>query len=105
MHHVNHAAHLLRLLTGNALLACLTPGGAEHIARPGLVARPLDDPENHLETHVTVLANNNSPLVAEYYKGFLKRVEEEQAPVQMMLPMLMPVQNLPEHQLSVRWTA
>ncbi len=87
-HRIDQPDHVQRLLTDNAVLAWLTPAGAEHIARPGLVARPLDDPEIQLETHIVALTNNTSPLVAEYFKCFLKRVEEEQTPIQLTLPMM-----------------
>lgn len=65
----------------------LSPAGAEHIARPGLAARPLDDPEIHLETHLAALTGNTSPLVAEYFRCFLAQVEEDHSPVQLVLPL------------------
>lgn len=89
-HRVNHSDHVPRLLTDDGMLAWLTPAGAEHIAQPGIVSRPLDDPEIRLETHLAALASNMSPLVAEYFKCFLKRVEEDQSPVQLTLPMPLP---------------
>lgn len=104
-HRVDQPAHVPQLLTDDLTLAWLTPAGAEHIDRPGIAARPLDDPEIRIETHIAVLANNTSSLVAEYYKGFLKRVEEDHSPIQLTLPILLPVQGAPEHQLSLRWSA
>ncbi len=56
-HRVNHYDHVPRLLTDDRVLAWLTPSGAERIARPGLVARPLDDPKICLETHLAVLTD------------------------------------------------
>ncbi len=87
VHRVNHSDHVPRLLTDDRLLAWLTPTGAERIARPGLVARPLDDPKIRLETHLAVLTDNSSPLVAEYFRCFLAQVEEDHSPLQLTLPL------------------
>jgi DNA-binding transcriptional LysR family regulator len=92
-HRVNHFDHVPRLLNDERVLAWLTPTGAERIARPGLVARPLDDPKICLETHLVALASNTSPLVAEYYKCFMQQVEEDQSPVQLALPLAGPIMN------------
>ncbi len=105
VHRVNNAAHVQRLLTDDSLLAWVSPIGAENIARPGCVAKPLDDSEIRLETHVAVLASNTSPLIAEYYKSFLKRVEEEQGPVQLTLPMPLPDQDGAGHREILAATA
>jgi len=92
-------------LTDRSLLAWMSPIGGEHIARPGWVAKPLDDSVLRLETHVAVLANNTSPVVAEYYKGFFKRVQEEEGLIQLSLPMPLPSQDAVERQLSLKWSA
>lgn len=88
-HRVNHFDHVPRLLTDDRVLAWLTPTGAERIARPGLVARPLDDLEIRLETHLAALTSNTSPLVAEYFRCFLAQLEEDHSPVQLVLPIPM----------------
>lgn len=87
LHRVNHYDHVPRLLADDRVLAWLTPSGAEGIARPGLVARPLDDPKICLETHLAVLTDNASPVVAEYFRCFLAQVEEDHSPVQLRLPL------------------
>jgi hypothetical protein len=38
---------------------------------------------------LVTLANNNSPLVSEYVRGFMKRVEEQRAPLQLQLPIVL----------------
>ena len=86
-HRVNHSDHVPRLLTDNRVLAWLTPTGAERIARSGLVARPLDDPEICLKTHLAALISNTSPLVAEYFRCFLAQLEEDHSPIQLTLPL------------------
>jgi len=86
-HRVNHFDHVPRLLTDDRVLAWLTPTGAERIARPGLVARPLDDLEIRLETHLAALTSNSSPLVAEYFRCFLAQLEEDHSPIQLTLPL------------------
>jgi hypothetical protein len=64
------------LLTDNRLLAWLTPAGAERAAHSGLKCIPLEDSQIRLEMHIATLANNNSPLVSEYVRTFMKRIEE-----------------------------
>ncbi|HTV06211.1 MAG TPA: LysR family transcriptional regulator [Acidobacteriaceae bacterium] len=92
-HRVNHFDHVPRLLTDDRVLAWLTPTGAERVARPGLVARPLDDLEIRLETHLAALTSNTSPLVAEYFRCFLAQLEEDHSPVQLVLPLAGPIMN------------
>ncbi len=104
LHRVNHSDHVPRLLTDDRLLAWLTPTGAERIARPGLVARPLDDPKIHLETHLAVLTDA-SPLVAEYFRCFLAQVEEDRSPLQLTLPMPLPDQDGAGHRQILRKSA
>ena len=88
LHRVNHYDHVPRLLADDRVLAWLTPSGPERIARPGLVARPLDDPNICLETHLAVLTDNASPVVAEYFRCFLAQLEEDRTPVQLTLPIM-----------------
>jgi LysR family transcriptional regulator, low CO2-responsive transcriptional regulator len=87
VHRVNHSEQVPQLLKDDTMLAWLSPAGAEHIARLGLVAIPLDDPEIHLETHLVALADNSSPLVAEYFRCFLAQIERDHSPVQLTLPL------------------
>ena len=86
-HRVNHSEQVPRLLKDDVSLAWLSPAGAEHISRPGLVTRPLHDPEILLETHLVALSSNTSPVVAEYFRCFLTHLEEDHSPVQLMLPL------------------
>lgn len=86
LHHISHADHAAALLTDNALVAWLTPTGAERIANDGLRHIPLLDPQIRLETHLVTLASNNSPLVSEYVRTFMKRIESKRIAVQLQLP-------------------
>jgi hypothetical protein len=45
------------------------------------------DKEIRLETHLATLASNNSALVSEFVRSFMKRYQHERQPVQMVLPM------------------
>src|SRR6185437_898269 len=89
VHRINHPDQVPQLLKDDMMVAWLSPAGAEHIARPGLVAIPLDDPEIHLETRLVALAENSSPLVGEYFRCFLEQVKEDRSPVQLRLPIPM----------------
>jgi hypothetical protein len=43
--------------------------------------------------HIATLANNNSPLVSEYVRTFMKRIEEQRPPLQLRLPIGMKGDN------------
>jgi hypothetical protein len=75
------------LVSGGNSVAWLTPMGAARVAHGDLTARPLADEEIRLETHLVTLASNNSALVSEFFRMFMKRYQQERKPVQMVLPM------------------
>lgn len=85
-HHVIQADHVPVILRENSGVAWLTPAGAERIVGERLIAVPLFDPEIRLEIHLATLAANKSPVVSEYVRRFVKRLEEERGPVQLRLP-------------------
>lgn len=85
-HLVSQADQVPALLRDDSLLAWLTPAGAKRIVGDGLIEIPLNDSEIRLETHLAALAANKSPLVSEYFRAFVKRVEEDRGPVQLTLP-------------------
>ena len=64
----------------------LTPPGAERVARGGFVSVPLLDKHIRLETHLATLVSNESRLISEYVRSFMKRIEEESPPAQLQLP-------------------
>ena len=86
IHHVSQADHVPALLTDNALLAWLTPTGSERVVRSGFVRVPLLDEQIHLEIHLATLVSNDSRIVSEFVRAFMKRIEEEKAPRQLPLP-------------------
>jgi hypothetical protein len=58
------------------------------VAHSGLLLyAPLLDPEIRLETHLASVVNNTSPLLSEFVRSFMKRIELERAVTQMQLPM------------------
>lgn len=86
VHLISQADQVPALLTNNALLAWLTPPGAERVAHNGFTSVPLLDEQIHLETHLATLANNDSRLLSEYVRAFMKRIEEQRPPAQLRLP-------------------
>ena len=92
-HSVSQEEHAVALLTDNRLLAWLTPAGAERAAHSGLKGIPLEDSQIRLEMHIATLANNNSPLVSEYVRTFMKRIEEQRPALQLQLPIGMKGDN------------
>ena len=87
VHHVMHAEQVPALVKGGNSVAWLTPMGAARVAHGELISRPLVDTEIRLETHLATLASNNSALVSEFVRTFMKRYQQERKPVQMVLPM------------------
>jgi DNA-binding transcriptional LysR family regulator len=87
VHHIMQAEQVPALVKGGFSVAWLTPAGAARIAHGELTARPLADEEIRLETHLVTLASNNSALVSEFVRTFMKRYQQERKPVQMVLPM------------------
>jgi DNA-binding transcriptional LysR family regulator len=79
-HSVTHEEQIAVLLTDDHVIAWLTPTGTERVASSGLKFVPLLDPHIRLDIHLASLANNKSPLVSEYARGFMKRFAEERTP-------------------------
>ena len=86
LHHISQADHVPALLTDDSLLAWLTPTGAQRVAQNGLRYIPLLDAEIHLETHVASVAGNTSPLLSEFVRSFMKRIEARKIATQLQLP-------------------
>jgi DNA-binding transcriptional LysR family regulator len=86
VHQISQAEQVPALLTDNRLLAWVTPACAERIARQGYARIPLRDSHICLETHLATLTSNNSRLVSEYVRSFVKRIEEQRPAVQLSLP-------------------
>jgi hypothetical protein len=74
------------LLTDSHALAWLTPDWRKKVANSDLRFVPLDDPQIRLDVHLATLINNNSPLVSEFVRNFMKRVEEQRGPMHLHLP-------------------
>lgn len=87
LHHISQADHVPALLTDNSTVAWLTPTGAKRVVHSGLLYAPLLDPGIRLETHLASVVNNTSPLLSEYVRSFVKRIESEKIATQMHLPM------------------
>jgi DNA-binding transcriptional LysR family regulator len=86
LHRISQADQVPALLTDSQALAWLTPPGAERVSRNGLVRIPLVDEHIRLETHLASQASNNSRLVSEFVRTFVKRIEIERPSIQLPLP-------------------
>lgn len=85
-HRISQADQVPALLKQDSIVAWLTPDGAERVVGNGISAVPLQDSEIQLEVHLAALADSDSPLVRDYVRSFVKRVEEERGPIQLKLP-------------------
>jgi DNA-binding transcriptional LysR family regulator len=88
IHRISQADQVPALLTDCHALAWLTPPGAERVSRIGLVRIPLVDEHIRLETHLASQANNNSRLVSEFVRTFVKRIEIERPSIQLPLQLI-----------------
>jgi DNA-binding transcriptional LysR family regulator len=86
VHHIMHAGQVPALVKDGVSVAWLTPAGAARVAHRDLISRPLVDKEIRIETHLATLASNNSALLSEFVRAFMKRHQQERQPVQMVLP-------------------
>jgi DNA-binding transcriptional LysR family regulator len=86
LHRISQADQVPALLTDSQALAWLTPPGAERVSRSGLIRIPLIDEHIRLETHLASQASNNSRLVSEFVRTFVKRIEIEKPSIQLPLP-------------------
>jgi ABC-type phosphate/phosphonate transport system substrate-binding protein len=86
VHHFSYADQATALLTDDALVAWMSPPEAMRAADHGLANLPLLDEHIRLETHLATHADNKSPLVSEYVRRFVKRMERQRPPEQLSLP-------------------
>ena len=86
-HHISQADQATALLTDDRILVWLTPTGSERVVRNGFVRVPLLDEQIRLETHLATLATNESRLVSEFVRSFMKRIEDQRPATQLTLPM------------------
>lgn len=87
VHRVVHAEQVPALIKDRRSIGWVTPNGALPGVQDPLISRPLVDPQIRHETRLATLANNESALVSEYVRGFMKRYQLERQPIQMALPM------------------
>jgi DNA-binding transcriptional LysR family regulator len=87
VHRIMHPEQASALVNDGSSVAWLAPAGAARVAHGELTSRPLIDKEIRIETHMASLANNNSALVSEFVRTFMKRHQQERRSVHMVLPM------------------
>jgi DNA-binding transcriptional LysR family regulator len=87
VHHYIQAEQVIAFLTDDSVLAWMAPTDAERMVHRGLTCIPLLDERIRLETHLAAMADNKSPLVSEYARTFVKRMEDQRPPEQLSLPM------------------
>lgn len=84
--HVLSAEEASHMVTRNGGAAFLTKAGAFRVATQGLVARPLDEESLCLDVHLAARADNQSRLVSEFVRTFVKSLKFVLEPSQMSLP-------------------
>jgi DNA-binding transcriptional LysR family regulator len=87
VHHGSHADQAAALLNNNPIIGWLNPAGAECMANQGFVCVPLIDEQIRLETHIASLVDNQSLLISEFERKFVKCWERRRLPQQLALPM------------------
>lgn len=87
VHYGNHADQAATLVTNDSIVGWLNPAGVECAVNQGFTCVPLIDEEIRLETHIVSLADNQSPLISEFERKFVKCWEKRDQPEQLALPM------------------
>ena len=73
------------LMEPNAVV--ITPkSGALRIARDGYTMRPLEEAELMMNTLLVSRADNTSPALSEFVRGFMRRMKQIKVHDQMSLP-------------------
>ena len=86
LHHVLSAEEASHLVDKGGAVAFLTKAGALRVARNGLVARALDEEDLCLDVHLAARADDNSKLVSEFVRAYVKLLKPVLKPPQMSLP-------------------
>jgi len=86
LHQLTQVNQVDAVLKDDQTIAWLNAAATEHVANRGFVHIPLIDDHIRMETHVVTLANNNSLLVSEFVRKFVKRTEEYMPAKQLILP-------------------
>jgi DNA-binding transcriptional LysR family regulator len=82
-----NAEEAAQLVSEDLGVAFLTETGARRVAERGAIVKPLSDPELMLTIFIASRADNNSKLVSEFVRGFMRRATLLFKPPQMVLPM------------------
>ena len=88
--HVMSAEEASHLVTRHGGFAFLTKAGALRVAHHGLIAKPLDEGYLSLDVHLAVRADNESKLLSEFVRSFMKKLKSVLEPPQMDLPISSP---------------
>lgn len=86
VHYGSHADQASTLLNNDSIIGWLNPAGVECVVNQGFMCVPLIDEQIHLETHIVSLADNQSQLISEFERKFVKRWEKRDPPEQLALP-------------------
>jgi DNA-binding transcriptional LysR family regulator len=87
VHYGSHADQASTLLNNDSIIGWLNPAGVECVVKQGFICVPLMDEEIRLETHIVSLVDNQSPLISEFERKFVKSWEKRDQPEQLALPM------------------
>jgi DNA-binding transcriptional LysR family regulator len=86
VHLGSHADQAAALLTNDSIIGWLNPAGAECVVNQGFICISLIDEQIRLETHLVTLACNQSQMVSEFVRKFVKLIESRRPPEQLPLP-------------------
>lgn len=87
--HVLSAEEASHMVTKNGGVAFMTKAGAFRVSKQGLVVKPLHEPSLRLDVHLAARADNQSRLVSEFFRTFVKTLKSVLEPSQMSLPISM----------------
>jgi DNA-binding transcriptional LysR family regulator len=85
--HITAPEEAFPLVEAGACISFVVKAGALLLSRNGVTVRPLVEPELLLRTHLVSRADNESKLVSEFVRAYMRRISPPKKDVQLALPL------------------
>jgi DNA-binding transcriptional LysR family regulator len=87
LRHITAPEEAFPLVQEGECIAFVVKAGALLLSRDGVTVRPLDEPELMLRTHLVSRADNESKLVSEFVRNYMRKLSPPKKDVQLALPL------------------
>jgi DNA-binding transcriptional LysR family regulator len=86
--HITAPEEAFPLLADGECVAFVVKAGALRLSRNGVTVRPLVAPELNLRTYLASRADNDSKLLSEFVRAYMRKLIPPKKDVQLSLPMM-----------------